>query len=63
MRQYNGFDDELTLRPVASRLSELLSHSVGASSKVDVLFAEDCLNADEVVAALEPGQVLLLESV
>lgn len=63
LRQYNGFDDELTLRPVASRLSELLSHSVGASSKVDVLFAEDCLNADEVVAALEPGQVLLLESV
>jgi len=61
LRQYNGFDDELTLRPVAIRLSELLNDS-GSSSMVEVKFAEDCLNADDIVASLEPGQVLLLEN-
>jgi phosphoglycerate kinase len=62
LRTYNGFDDELTLRPVAVRLSELLNES-GSSPRVDVKFAEDCLNAEEMVASLEPGQVLLLENV
>jgi phosphoglycerate kinase len=62
LRTYNGFEDELTLRPVAVRLSELLNES-GLSPRVDVKFAEDCLNADEIVASLEPGQVLLLENV
>jgi len=61
LRQYNGFDDELTLRPVAIRLSELLND--GSEPKVEVKFAEDCLDADDIVATLEPGQVLLLENV
>ncbi|KAL7542011.1 hypothetical protein ACHAXR_011443 [Thalassiosira sp. AJA248-18] len=60
LRKYNGFDDELTLRPVAVRLSELLND--GSSPRVDVKFAEDCLNADDIVASMEPGQVLLLEN-
>ncbi len=62
LRTYNGFVDELTLRPVAVRLSELLNQG-GLSPRVDVKFAEDCLNADDIVASLEPGQVLLLENV
>lgn len=56
MRQYDGFEDELTLRPVAARLAELMPGVV-------VKFAEDCLDAKESVASLEPGQVLLLENV
>ena len=59
MRQYNGFDDELTLRPVALRLQELLNADGAA---VDVHFAEDCMNAGDMVASLLPGQVLLLEN-
>ena len=55
LRHYNGFEEELTLRPVAARLSELLN--------LPVKFAEDCLNADDIVASLGPGQVLLLENV
>lgn len=62
LRKYNGFDDELTLRPVAAQLSKLLNES-RLSPWVDVKFAEDCLNADEEVASLEPGQVMLLENV
>ena len=54
LRQYSGFEDELTLRPVAARLSNILG--------IDVKFAEDCMNADDAVAKLEPGQVLLLEN-
>lgn len=61
LRQYNGFGDDLTLRPVAVRLSELLNDE--SSSRVVVKFAEDCLNADDEVASLKPGQVLLLENV
>ena len=61
LRQYDGFDDELTLRPVAVRLSELLND--GSSARVVVKFAEDALDADDIVSSLEPGQVLLLENV
>lgn len=61
LRHYNGFDDELTLRPVAMRLAELLND--GSGPGVVVKFAEDCLGADEIVASLEPGQVLLLENI
>ena len=46
---------DASLRPVAARLEELL--------KTKVLFAEDSMAADESVAALQPGQVLLLENV
>lgn len=59
MRQYNGFDDELTLRPVASRLQNLLNADGAA---VNVHFAEDCMHAGDMVASLLPGQVLLLEN-
>ena len=62
LRQYDGFDDELTLRPVAARLSELLNDD-STGPRVEVKFAEDCLDADDAVASLEPGQVLLLENV
>lgn len=47
---------EMSLKPVAARLSELLGREVG--------FADDCIS-DEAVAqgrALQPGQVLLLEN-
>eukprot|EP00584_Thalassiosira_punctigera_P012724 CAMPEP_0172547890 /NCGR_PEP_ID=MMETSP1067-20121228/17316_1 /TAXON_ID=265564 ORGANISM="Thalassiosira punctigera, Strain Tpunct2005C2" /NCGR_SAMPLE_ID=MMETSP1067 /ASSEMBLY_ACC=CAM_ASM_000444 /LENGTH=529 /DNA_ID=CAMNT_0013335039 /DNA_START=86 /DNA_END=1675 /DNA_ORIENTATION=+ len=60
LRQYGGFDDELTLRPVAARLSKLLNS--GSGPRVEVNFAEDCLDADDIVARMEPGQVLLLEN-
>ena len=62
LRRYNGFDDELTLKPVAIRLSELLNDG-SSTTRVVVKFAEDCLAADDMVASLEPGQVLLLENV
>ncbi len=47
---------KMSLAPVAKRLSELLS--------IDVAFASDCVGpeAKEKAAALEPGQVLLLEN-
>jgi 3-phosphoglycerate kinase len=41
---------------VAARLEELLAGT-------NVAFAEDCLQADAAVAALLPGQILLLENV
>lgn len=44
-----------SLRPIAARLEELL--------KTTVLFAEDSMAADQDVAQLKPGQVLLLENV
>lgn len=52
-----GVDPALSLQPVATRLQELL----GENTKV--AFAKDCLDADQVVSQLEPGQVLLLENV
>ena len=47
---------EMSLRPVASRVSELLEG--------EVLFADDCVGpeASEVVESLEPGGVALLEN-
>ena len=47
---------ELSLRPVAARLSELLEKPVA--------FAEDCVGekAKEAAAKLSPGDVLLLEN-
>ena len=52
----------LWLKSVAKRLSELLNED-GSSPPVVVKFAEDCMNAEGVVAELEPGQVILLENV
>lgn len=47
---------EMSLRPVAGRLGELLG--------IDVHFADDCVGSEVTakVEALEPGQVLLLEN-
>lgn len=61
LRQYTGFDDELTLRPVALRLHELLNADP-SKPPVYVQFAEDCMNAKDMVTSLLPGQVLLLEN-
>lgn len=56
LRQYQGFEEELSLRPVAKRLEELLGDR-------PVHFAEDCLDARRQVDALQAGEVLLLENV
>jgi len=61
LRQYDGYHDELTLMPVATRLYELLNADP-SRPPVDVHFAEDCMNASDMVASLLPGQVLLLEN-
>ena len=47
---------QMSLRPVAGRLGELLGQTVA--------FANDCMGAaaEQAVAALRPGQVLLLEN-
>ena len=50
------FDPEFTLKPAADRLSEILGRTVG--------FAPDCTGAETaaIVAALKPGDILLLEN-
>jgi phosphoglycerate kinase len=52
-----GYEAELSLKPVAERLSELLGKPVA--------MAPDCIGAEveEMAAALQPGEVLLLENV
>jgi phosphoglycerate kinase len=47
---------DMTLRPVAKALTQALGH--------DVAFAEDCIGAvaEQAVAGLQPGHVLLLEN-
>jgi len=47
-------EPKFSLKPVIGRVSELLG--------VPVAFAEDCQNADAEVAALKPGQALILEN-
>ena len=49
-----GYEAEFSLKPVAERLSKKLN--------IDVQFAEDCMAADAQAAALQPGQVLMLEN-
>lgn len=55
-RPKGGSDPKYSLRPVASRLSQLIGKNVA--------FAEDCIGplAKQAVAALKPGDVLLLEN-
>src|SRR5437764_13323000 len=52
-----GVDEKWTLKPVAERLSELLGRPVR--------LAPDCVgpDAEAAVAAMRPGEVLLLENV
>ena len=49
-----GYEAEFSLKPVAEHLAKVLGQPVA--------FAADCLAADAEVAALQPGQVLLLEN-
>ncbi|MGD9781337.1 MAG: phosphoglycerate kinase [Kiritimatiellia bacterium] len=49
-----GYEAEFSLRPVADHLAKVLGKPVA--------FAADCQAADAEVAALQPGQVLLLEN-
>ncbi|KAJ9450156.1 Phosphoglycerate kinase [Diplonema papillatum] len=50
-----GYEAKYSMRPVQTKLQELLG-------SVEVLFADDCMNASEAASALRPGQVLLLEN-
>ena len=49
-----GYEADFSLKPVGEHLSKLLGKPVA--------FAPDCLAADDQVAALKPGEVLLLEN-
>ena len=49
-----GYEAEFSLKPVAEHLGEPLGKPVA--------FAPDCMAADDAVAALKPGDVLLLEN-
>lgn len=56
-----GKSDKLSLRPIAKRLTELLSKK----QKREVVFVEDCIGeiAENAVNELKPGQICLLENV
>ena len=49
-----GYEADFSLKPVGEHLAKLLGQPVA--------FAADCLAADAEVAALKPGEVLLLEN-
>ncbi|MDR0994035.1 MAG: phosphoglycerate kinase [Verrucomicrobiota bacterium] len=49
-----GYEADFSLKPVADHLAGLLGKPVA--------FAEDCLKADDQVAALKAGEILLLEN-
>ena len=55
LRQYQGFEEELSLKPVQFRLEELLERPVA--------FAADCMDAEGDIQRLKPGDVMLLENV
>ena len=49
-----GYEADFSLKPVAEYLSKMLGRPVA--------FAADCANADKEVAAMKPGDVLMLEN-
>ena len=49
-----GYEEAFTLKPVAEDLSAKLG--------IEVKFAPDCMAADDIVSALKPGEVVLLEN-
>ena len=49
-----GYEAEFSLKPVAEHLAKLLGKPVA--------FAPDCMAADDIVSALKPGEVCLLEN-
>ena len=61
-RPKDGPTEKYSLQHLVNHLADLLSTSMGHS--VTVVFADDCIGASatEASAALQPGQVLLLEN-
>jgi len=61
-RPKDGPTDKYSLKHLVNHLADLLSTSMGHS--VTVVFADDCIGASatKASAALQPGQVLLLEN-
>ena len=49
-----GYEADFSLKPVAEYLAKELGK--------EVKFAEDCLKADDAAAALQPGEILMLEN-
>ena len=49
-----GYEADFSLKPVAEHLAKLLGKPVA--------FAPDCMAADDIVSALKPGEVCLLEN-
>ncbi len=49
-----GYEPEFSLKPVAEYLSKCLEKPVA--------FVPDCMQADEAAAALQPGEVIMLEN-
>ncbi len=49
-----GYEEAFSLKPVAEHLAKCLGQ--------EVKFAPDCMAADDMVKALKPGEVLLLEN-
>ncbi len=49
-----GYEEAFSLKPVAVELSKKLG--------IEVKFAPDCMAADDIVSALKPGEVVLLEN-
>ena len=49
-----GYEADFSLKNVAAALSEKLGR--------EVKFAPDCMAADDIVSALKPGEVVLLEN-
>eukprot|EP00549_Striatella_unipunctata_P008494 CAMPEP_0118716568 /NCGR_PEP_ID=MMETSP0800-20121206/27572_1 /TAXON_ID=210618 ORGANISM="Striatella unipunctata, Strain CCMP2910" /NCGR_SAMPLE_ID=MMETSP0800 /ASSEMBLY_ACC=CAM_ASM_000638 /LENGTH=463 /DNA_ID=CAMNT_0006623001 /DNA_START=198 /DNA_END=1589 /DNA_ORIENTATION=+ len=59
------YEETSSLAPVATRLQDLVAQEAKKNTKIDpkdVLFAKDCLDAQEQVDRLERGQILLLEN-
>lgn len=61
-RPKGGPEEKYSLKHILSHLQHLLSQKLG--KEVSVLFADDCIgeNAFTMAAALQPGQILLLEN-
>ena len=49
-----GYEAEFSLKPVAEHLAKVLGK--------EVKFAPDCMAADDIVSALKPGEIALLEN-
>lgn len=61
-RPKGGPEEKYSLKHILPHLKQLISQNMG--KEVSVLFADDCIgeNAFTMAAALQPGQILLLEN-